>query len=116
MSLSFISVAHAAGAPASGQAMSGSGMSSMIMLVAFFAIFYFLLWRPQARRAKEHRTLLSSLVLGDEVVTSSGLIGRITKLNENFISLSVGNGVELMFQRSAIASSLPKGTIKNGTE
>lgn len=109
--MSIISAAYAA-SPSAPTATQG-GMSSLIMLVVFFAVFYFLLWRPQAKRAKEQKNLLANLSKGDEVVTAGGLVGRITKVNENFVVLAVADNVELTVQKGAITSTLPKGTLKS---
>jgi preprotein translocase subunit YajC len=87
-------------------------MSQFIMLGAFIFIFYFLLWRPQSKRAKEHRNLISNLAKGDEVLTTGGLVGKITKLDEPFLTLAIANGIEVQVQRTMISSSLPKGTLQ----
>lgn len=113
MSLSIISAAYAAPTTAATPNAQAGGMSSVIMLAVFFAVFYFLLWRPQAKRAKEQRALLAGLTKGDEVVTSGGLVGRIAKVNDSFIQLTVAEGIELTIQRTAIAATLPKGTLKS---
>lgn len=97
-------------------AVAPEGPSPVIQLVffgGFILIFYFLMWRPQSKRAKEHRNLVASLNKGDEVVTNGGMIGKITKVTEDFVSVEVSQGVELKFQKSAVASALPKGTIKS---
>ncbi|KZZ73696.1 preprotein translocase subunit YajC, partial [Oleiphilus sp. HI0130] len=78
----------------------------------FILIFYFLMWRPQSKRAKEHKNLVSSLSKGDEVVSSGGIAGKITKVSEDFISVEVSEGVELKIQKVAVSSVLPKGTLK----
>lgn len=83
-----------------------------LLLFGFLVIFYMLVMRPQRKREKSHRELISSLQKGDEVVTSGGIVGRITKVNEGFVVIEVADKLELKFQRSAILSSLPKGTIK----
>lgn len=88
------------------------GLAGLIPLVLIFVVFYFLLIRPQSKRAKEHKQMVSSLEKGDEVVTNGGLLGRITKLDESFITLEVANEVELKFQRNAVTSLVPKGTFK----
>lgn len=91
----------------------GSGFMSMIwMLVAFIAIFYFILLRPQSKRAKEHRKLIEGLAPGDEVVTTAGLIGKVVKLTDDFVILNVAEGVDLKLQKGAITTVLPKGTVK----
>ncbi len=90
------------------------GMATIIMLVAIFAIFYFVLIRPQAKRQKEHRAMISALGKGDEVVTNGGLLGRITRLDEAFVTLEVdGKGTRVLVQRPAVAIVMPKGTIKS---
>ncbi len=97
-----------------GAATSGTdGSFSIIMMVAMVVIFYLLLWRPQSKRAKEHRNLVSNLQKGDEVVTSGGMLGAITQVDEKFIVIKVSEGVEIKLQRSAISSVLPKGTMKS---
>ncbi len=89
-----------------------SGFASLIPLILIFVIFYFLLLRPQIKRAKEHKQMVNSLAKGDEVVTNGGLLGRITRLDENFITLEIANGVQVKVQRNAVSSLLPKGTLK----
>jgi preprotein translocase subunit YajC len=108
----FESVAQAA--PAGGVAApGGEPWSTGIMLVAFAAIFYFLLWRPQSKRRKEHQQLMSSLSNGDEVVTAGGIVGRVTKVEDDFIKVQVANNVEMRIQKSAVGATLPKGTLKS---
>ncbi|CAN5233755.1 preprotein translocase subunit YajC [soil metagenome] len=111
MSLSFISDAIAA-TPAAGQA-GESGIMSIVLLVGFVLIFYFLLWRPQSKRAKEQRNLLSSLAVGDEVVTSGGILGKINQVNDDFVVLAIADNVEIKVQKGSVAASLPKGTMKS---
>ena len=91
---------------------SGSAWVNILPLVLIFVVFYFLLIRPQAKRAKEHKALVAGLGVGDEVVTAGGIIGKVSKLGDNFIHLEVANGVELQLQRSAITQVLPKGSLK----
>ncbi|MCK4608218.1 MAG: preprotein translocase subunit YajC [Gammaproteobacteria bacterium] len=111
LSLFGVSNAHAASAGAS--AGSHGGLMSMLpMLIILVLFMYFLIIRPQSKKAKEHRELMASLKKGDEVMTSGGLLGTITKLSDNFIALEISNGVEIRLQRGAISASLPKGTIK----
>ncbi len=105
----FISQAYAA--ETAGPA-AGSGYSSIIMLVLFGLVFYFLLIRPQTKRQKEHKAMLDAVQKGDEVVTSGGILGKVSKLTDNFIVLNVGDKVEMKFQRHSITATLPKGTIK----
>ena len=85
---------------------------SWIFLVGFLVIFYLMIWRPQAKRAKEQKNLLGSLQKGDEVVTTGGIAGKITKVSDAFVVLEVSDTVEMKFQKGAIAATLPKGTLK----
>ena len=105
----FISDAMAAG----DQAASGASFGSLIPLVLIFVIFYFLLLRPQMKRAKEHKKMTESLAKGDEVVTNGGLLGRVAKLDDSFITLEIADGVSVKVQRGAIGSLMPKGTLKS---
>ena len=105
-----ISDAFAAGSTMVGP--TGNSFGPLLLLVGFIVIFYFLLWRPQSKRAKEHRALLNSLAKGDEVVTSGGLIGKISRIADDIISLTIAEGVEVKIQKSAISTALPKGTVK----
>ncbi len=86
---------------------------SFLPLIIIFVIFYFLLIRPQMKRAKEHKKLVSDLGNGDEVVTNGGLLGRITKVGESFVTVELADNVQVRLQRHAIASIMPKGTIKS---
>ncbi len=76
-----------------------------------FLLFYLILWRPQSKRAKEHRELIGSVSKGDEIMTSGGVLGKVTKLGDDYIAVEVSEGVELKIQRSSVAAVLPKGTI-----
>lgn len=86
---------------------------SLVMLVVLFAFMYFFLIRPQTKRAKQHREMVAALAKGDEVVTNGGVLGRITSLSDQFATVEIASGVEVKVQRSAIASVMPKGTIKS---
>ncbi|PIZ03616.1 MAG: preprotein translocase subunit YajC [Gammaproteobacteria bacterium CG_4_10_14_0_8_um_filter_38_16] len=113
LSLMGISTAHAATTTASAAAPhQGSLLSMLPMLILFIAAFYFLLVRPQSKRAKEQRLLLSSLSVGDEVLTSGGIAGRLTKLRDSYAVITVGKDVEMIFQKASIATVLPKGTLE----
>jgi len=105
----FSASAFAEAAPAPQDA----GIRELIFLGGFVLIFYFLLWRPQSKRAKEHKSLLASLEKGAEVVTSGGIVGKITKVTDDFVVVKVGENVEFPVQKQAIAAALPKGTIKS---
>ena len=112
LSMLGISTAYAAdAAPAAAQ--QGSLLSVLPMLIIFIAVFYFLLIRPQTKRSKDQRQLLENLAMGDEVLTVGGIIGRITKLRDNYVALSTGKDMEMVFQKNAIASVLPKGTMES---
>ncbi len=108
--LSFFIADAMAAAPAESQ---GSPMSSLFMLVILFVFMYFFLIRPQTKRAKQHRELVAALSKGDEIVTNGGVLGRITGLGDQFVTVEIASGVEVKVQRNAIASVLPKGTIKS---
>ena len=91
----------------------GSPFPSLIMLVVLFGLFYMLLIRPQQKRQKEHRQMAEKLAKGDEVVTQGGVFGRITEVGDSFLSIEVAEGIEIKIQRSAVATLMPKGTIKS---
>ena len=92
---------------------AGGGMESILLIVAMFAVLYFLMIRPQMKRAKEHRAMVDALQKGDEVVTAGGVLGRISKVGDTHIGLEVSPNVEIQVQRTAVQTVLPKGTIKN---
>ena len=89
------------------------GMIDLLFIGMIVLVFYFIIWRPQSKRAKEHRELVSSLTKGDEVVMNGGIIGKIHKVDEQFLVVEVANNVQLKLQKGAVASALPKGTIKS---
>ncbi len=107
----FISNAHAAAAPAQ----QGGGMEMIIMLLVFGLVFYFMIYRPQAKRVKEHKSLMSELSKGDEVLTQGGIVGKIVKVTDekDFVVVSLAENTEVTVQKSAISAVLPKGTMKN---
>ena len=105
-----ISPAYAQAAP--GGAMGG-GFESMILILLMFGVLYFMMIRPQMKRAKEQKAMIEALQKGDEVITAGGLLGRITRLSEGYVTLEIANSVEVQVQRPAISLVLPKGTIKN---
>jgi len=107
----FISSAFAQVAPAAGGDMQSSLMG-MLPLVLMFVVLYFVMIRPQMKKAKEHKNMVEALGKGDEVVTSGGLLGKVTKLTDGFLSVEIANGVEVQLQRSAVVQVLPKGSIK----
>ncbi|MDX2349981.1 MAG: preprotein translocase subunit YajC [Porticoccus sp.] len=87
-------------------------MYTLLMFGGLFLFMYFLIIRPQRKRSKEHKELTNALGKGDEVVMNSGLLGKIAKLDDDYITIDVANNVELKFQRAAVHAVLPKGTIK----
>lgn len=93
-------------------AASGSAWMQLLPLVLIFVVFYFLLIRPQTKRAKEHKEMVGKLQSGDEVVTNGGLLGRIAEVGDNFITLEVADGVTIRVQRFQVSQLMPKGTIK----
>ena len=105
----FISNAWAQAAPAGG----GDPIMGFLPLILIFVVFYFLLIRPQSKRQKEHKKMLEALDKGDEVVTNGGLLGRITKVGESFVTVELADNVQIKVQRHAIASIMPKGTVKS---
>lgn len=94
------------------QGAQGDPLLSFLPLIFIFVIFYFLLIRPQQKRAKEHKQMVQALSKGDEVVTNGGLVGRITNVGEQFLSVEITDGIEVKLQRQAVAALLPKGTMK----
>ncbi len=93
---------------------AGGGMIEFLIMIAiFFAIMYFLIIRPQSKRAKEHRAMVEALSKGDEIVTTGGVLGRITEVQENFIRIDVSDNVNVIVQRQAVSVVLPKGTMKD---
>jgi preprotein translocase subunit YajC len=91
------------------------GYVTLLMMVLMFVAFYFLLIRPQQKRAKEHKAMIAALAKGDEVVTAGGLLGRVTDISENFVTLEVADGVQVKVQRQSVQTVLPKGTLKSTT-
>ena len=98
---------------ASGAAQGQDTLMGMLPIVLMFVILYFLMIRPQMKRAKEHKAMVEALQKGDEVISGGGILGRVSKLNESYVTLEIANGVEVQMQRSAVQVVLPKGTIKN---
>lgn len=104
----FVAPVFAQAAPAQ-QGMGGFGL---LMPIALIAIMYFLMIRPQMKRAKEHKSMVEALAKGDEVVTQGGVAGRIVKVSDNFITVELAPNVEVAVQRQAVSTVLPKGTLK----
>lgn len=103
----FISDAYAQGSG------GGAPYGDIMFLVLLFAVFYFLLIRPQQKRSKEHKKMVAAVAKGDEVVTSGGLLGKVLEVGDNFLTVNVAEGVDVKLQRSSVASTVPKGTIKS---
>ena len=103
-----ITPAHAQGLTGPG----GSDLMTFLPMIAIFVVFYFLLIRPQQKKAKEAKAMLEALSKGDEVVTAGGILGRIAKLSDQYATIEVGPNSEITVQRQAISQLLPKGTIK----
>ncbi len=97
----------------SGSPAPGGGFESFILIGLMFVVLYFLMIRPQMKRAKEHKTMIEALQKGDEVVTAGGLLGRISRISDNYVTLEIADRVEIQVQRPAVQLVLPKGTIKN---
>ena len=104
----FISNAYAQTA----QADPTGGLLSLLPLLLMFVILWFLMIRPQMKRSKEHKAMVAALARGDEIVTQGGVAGRVSDLNDNFVHLEVADNVNIIVQRSAVATVLPKGTLR----
>ena len=99
--------------PAYAQAAGGTdSLMSFLPIILLFVILYFLMIRPQMKRAKEQKTMIEALQKGDEVVTAGGMVGRITKLGEQYLTLEIAPNTEIVVQRSSVQVPLPKGTLK----
>jgi len=98
--------AQAGGAPA------GDGFTSILLIGGMFLLMYFMIIRPQRKRQKEHQGLMENLGKGDEVITNGGILGKVVKVDENYMVLEVSSNVELKFQKASLHAVLPKGTIK----
>lgn len=90
-----------------------SSLSFVLMFAVFFLFMYFAIWRPQNKRDREQRQMLGSLAKGDEVMMAGGLLGRIVKMSDTYLTLAIANNVEVVMQRSSVTSVLPKGTLKS---
>ena len=108
----FISDAMAEAAPVAAQQQPGL-MEALFPFIILFIVFYFLLIRPQSKRAKEHKSMVDAISKGDEIVTQGGLYGKITEVSEEYLQVKLADNVEVKLQRGAVMSMLPKGTIKS---
>lgn len=104
----FISNAYAA-APAA----PGSDLMSLAPMIIIFVLFYFMLIRPQMKQAKEHKAMVAALKVGDEVATTGGVIGKVTKVNDNFVGIEIANSTVINVQKHAVQTLLPPGTLKS---
>jgi preprotein translocase subunit YajC len=102
-----------AAAQATGTAAQPNALMQMLPLVLIFVVFYFLLIRPQAKRAKEHKAMVASLSAGDEVVTGGGILGKVAEVSDQFLVVEVAEGVQVKVQRHTVTQVLPKGTVKS---
>ncbi|MDX2346738.1 MAG: preprotein translocase subunit YajC [Legionella sp.] len=108
--MSFL-ISNAVADTAGAQAAQGDGTFSLVMIGVIFVLFYFMLIRPQNKRAKEHRDLINKIEKGDEIATSSGILGRVVQLDEQYLKVAISESTEITLQRSAVSAVLPKGTL-----
>lgn len=108
--MSFISNAFGQGSVAGG---AESSLMSFLPLILMFAVLYFIMIRPQMKRQKEHRNMLAAMARGDEVITSGGIVGKVTKVSEAYVGVEIADGTEITVQKSSVSTILPKGTIKS---
>ncbi len=108
-----VSSAHAAPTATPADSTQGSLLSFLPMFIVFFLFMYFAVWRPQSKRAKEQQNLMSSIAKGDEIMTAGGILGRVAKITDQYISLAIANNVEILIQKTAVVTVLPKGTLKS---
>lgn len=104
----FISNAYAQAAAAGPE----SSLMSFLPIIIMFAVLYFLMIRPQMKRQKEQKSMIEALAKGDEVIAAGGLVGKVTKVGDAYVTLEVANGTEIVVQKGAVATLLPKGTVK----
>ena len=106
-----ISLAHAQTAAASAD--PTGGLMQMLPMILMFVVLWFLMIRPQMKKSKEHKALLAALAKGDEVVTQGGIVGKVTKVGDSYVSVEIATGVEVVVQKPSIGLVLPKGTLKS---
>ena len=106
-----ISLAHAQTAGAAAD--PSGGLMQLLPMILMFVVLWFLMIRPQMKKAKEHKALIAALAKGDEVVTGGGLVGRIVKVGDNYVTVEIAEGTEVVVQKPAIGLVLPKGTLKS---
>lgn len=89
---------------------AGGGMMTFLPMIALFVVFYFLLIRPQQKRQKEHKNMVAGMAKGDEVVTMGGILGKVTAVDDNFLTVEIAKGIEIRVQRMSVQAMMPKGT------
>jgi len=99
-----------------GSTAGSGGIGAFLPMILLFVVFYFLLIRPQQKRQKEHKNMVADLAKGDEIVTMGGILGKITAIDENFITVDVSKGTEIRVQRASVQAMMPKGTIKSAAK
>lgn len=109
----FISNAYAQAAPAAANAGLMGNLTTFMPLVLMFVVMYFLMIRPQQKKAKEQRQMMDALAKGDEVVTVGGILGRVIKVNDTYITVEIATNTEIVVQKHAVTTLLPKGTLKS---
>ncbi len=107
--VSFISNAFGQGSAGGAE----SSLMSFLPLILMFAVLYFIMIRPQMKRQKEHRNMLSAMAKGDEVVTNGGIVGKVTKVGDAYVGVEISEGTEITVQKGSVTTILPKGTIKS---
>lgn len=107
----FIGSAYAADTAAAPS--QASSLPLLLMLAVFFLFMYFAMWRPQSKRAKEHRDLLNALGKGDEVVTAGGILGRVVKVTDTYVTMTISEATDIIVQKNSVVTVLPKGTLKS---
>ncbi|HYM34619.1 MAG TPA: preprotein translocase subunit YajC [Steroidobacteraceae bacterium] len=105
-----ISSAYAQAAPAAGA--PGGNFTFLLMIGGMFALMYFMIIRPQSKRAKEHKAMISALEVGSEIATQGGILGKVTEVSEQFLTVEIADNVQVKIQRHTVAQVLPKGTLK----
>jgi len=108
----FISSAYAQAAGGQG----GLDLMGLMPLVLLFVLLYFLMIRPQAKKQKEHKTMLQGLQKGDEVVSAGGVLGTVVSVGDQFVTLDISSGIEIVVQKAAVQTLLPKGSIKSAKQ
>ena len=108
----FISNAYAQAAPAANAGLMGN-LSTFLPLILMFVVMYFLMIRPQQKKAKEQRAMMDALAKGDEVVTAGGILGKVSKVNDTYVTIEVATGTDIVVQKHSITTLLPKGTLKS---